>query len=305
MELGMTGQPIASTNAVEGSTGQVSQPQVGNPTGDLLSSPTNSFGQPPTEPVQSNWLDRLPDDLRKSPSLSKFKDEASLAQAYNNLQSLIGKRMQDVPKEELVKHFAPEQLAEFYKAQGVPETPDAYEVKGLPDYLAKNPSVNQALQEAKSMAHKHGVSTELFNEFVNMEFQLHQRAVQERQSQNFAELSSIYGSNLEQANNIATKAAYALGGDEAVQQLAASGLASNPMIFNMLFKAGQMMQQDKVPVQGVASPGAADNAAALRQQIKDLYSDRNFYNKLSMQSPAEVQKMNELYSKLRTLESGR
>lgn len=295
---------MAPTNAVEGQGAQVNTAQVPQQGADLLGAPTNQFGQAPEQP-QTSWLDKLPEELRGKSTFSKFKDEASLAQAYDNLQSLMGKRMLDVPKDELVKHFSPEQMAEFYKAQGVPETPDAYEVQGLPDYLTQHPGVKDALQNAKALAHKHGVSGELFNEFVKMEYDLHQRAVQERQSANLAELSNTYGSNLTKANDIATKAAYALGGDAAVAQLAQSGLASHPMIFNMLYKAGMMMNQDNIPIQGVSSPTAADNAQAVRAQIKELYSDTNFYSKLASQSPNEVARMNELYSKLAQLESGR
>ena len=65
------------------------------------------------------------------------------------------------------------------------------------------------------------------------------------------------------------------------------------------------LQQDTVPIQGVASPTAADNASSVRNQIKELYSNKDFYSKLSMQSPAEVNQMNELYRKLSALESGR
>lgn len=303
MDIGVTDNSMAHQSPAEAHTGQVNTAQVGNHTSNLLDSPVDPFGQ--NSQPQSSWLDKLPDELKSKSTFSKFKDEVSLAQAYDNLQSLMGKRISDVPKEELVKHFAPEQLAEFYKSQGVPETPDSYQVDGLPDHLTHNPGVKSALQEAKVMAHKHGVSSELFNEFVKMEFNLHQKAVQERQSNNFAELSNIYGQNLTKANDVATKAAYALGGDAAVEQLAASGLASNPMIFNMLYKAGMMMQQDTVPVQGVTSPTAADNASSVRNQIKELYSNKDFYNKLSMQSPAEVNQMNELYRKLSALESGR
>lgn len=178
---------MASENHIEAPTGHVETAQVGHPTTDLLGSPVDAFGQ--NKKTESSWLDKLPDELRSKSTFSKFKDEASLAQAYDNLQSLMGKRISEVPKEELVKHFSPEQIADFYKSQGAPETPDNYQVEGLPDYLTNRPGVKAALQDAKVMAHKHGISSELFNEFVKMEYNLHQKAVQESQQSNFAALS--------------------------------------------------------------------------------------------------------------------
>lgn len=250
---------------------------------------------------EPKWFDKLPEELRGT--ASKFKDEAAALQAYHNLQSLMGKKITEVPKDEIVKHFSPDQLAEFYKAQGVPESPEHYKVSDIPEFLTKNPNVAKGLEEAKQIAHKHGVSADLFNEFVKLEYNLHQKAVNEQRSAHFAELNNIYGSNLSQANEIATQAAYKLGGDQAVQMLANSGLAANPLIFNMLYKAGTMMQEDRAPVQGTVTPGAADNASQIRQQIKELYNDPNFYSRFRQQSSHEVNQINSLYERLAALES--
>lgn len=278
------------------------QGTISTDSGGLLNPSANPLEYNSQQAVQEQkWFERLPEELRGT--ASKFKDETAAIQAYHNLQSLMGKKISDLPKDEIVKHFSPEQLADFYKAQGVPEAPEAYQIEGLPDYLTKNPNVSKGLEEAKAIAHKHGVSGELFKEFVKLEYDLHQKAVQERQAANFAELSNTYGANIEKANNVATEAARALGGDQAVEALVQSGLASHPMIFKMLYKAGQMMQQDRIPVQGTSTPGNSDSVAQIRQQIKELYNDQKFYTRLKEQSPNEVNHLHGLYERLAQLES--
>ena len=140
------------------------------------------------------------------------------------------------------------------------------------------------------------------NELVKFEYQLHQNAMQEAKQKNFTALSNQYGRNLDQADSVATEAAVALGGQQALDYLKSSGLAINPIVFNMLYKAGQMMKSDRFPVGGV-SMNSSDNALALRTEIKNLYADPKFYQDFKEGNKLAQDRINSLYAKLERLEN--
>lgn len=264
-------------------------------TSGILNTSVDPF-DPAQHVKEPSWLDDLPDELKTSPSLTKFKSKDALAQGYINLQKLLSKK--DIPLEELTQHMTPEELATFNKTRGVPDSPEEYQATGLPEFLAHNPIVKGGLEEAKKMAHKYGVSSEMFNEFVQLELDLHQKAVQEKTAANFSYLSNKYGANLDAADQIATKAALKLGGPEAVEALKASGMANNPVIFDMLYKAGTMMKQDSVPVSGASGGNLSTTPADIEGKIKELYNNPEFYAKLKQNDKQAVQMMDNLYQQL-------
>lgn len=75
--------------------------------------------------LSNDWRSILPDDLRNSPSLAKFKDPADLAKSYLNLQTAIGRKGVIPPKPD-----DPKEVHEaFRKALGVPDAPDGYKIE--------------------------------------------------------------------------------------------------------------------------------------------------------------------------------
>src|SRR4051812_21475757 len=57
----------------------------------------------PNTQVTTTWLDTLPDDLKQSKPLQNFKTAEDLAKSYVNLNSLLGKRYQEMSPDELNK----------------------------------------------------------------------------------------------------------------------------------------------------------------------------------------------------------
>jgi hypothetical protein len=101
-----TGAPASSVNA--GAGGASSAPPQGQAAAG-------------TAPAQ-DWRSSLAPDLRSDQTLAKYQGVDALAKAHIELQRTIGGRVK-VPGE----NDAPEVVAQFRKALGVPEAPDGYQ----------------------------------------------------------------------------------------------------------------------------------------------------------------------------------
>lgn len=84
------------------------------------------------------------EDFAKDPNLAKFKTPAEVMKSYKELQSQIGKPRFDVPAQDA----PPEQVSDFYKKLGVPETPDAYDLKPDANIPEHNDETNVAFLKA-------------------------------------------------------------------------------------------------------------------------------------------------------------
>lgn len=73
--------------------------------------------------VEREWMKALPDDLRKSKSLSKFENIDALAKSYMEAESEIGKRVR-IPGQEATA----EDWGKFFSRIGRPDSPDGYEI---------------------------------------------------------------------------------------------------------------------------------------------------------------------------------
>lgn len=94
-------------------------------------------------------LKTLLGDLGEDAMFQPFKDVAGLAKAYKDTKQMLGKA-QGIPGETA----SPEEKSAFYKALGVPETADGYDLKapeGLPEKLAQVYST-EMLGEFKKVA---------------------------------------------------------------------------------------------------------------------------------------------------------
>lgn len=82
------------------------------------------------EQVQTDWKASLPEDIKSSKSLEKFKDVGDIVKSYVNLESMIGKKVSEMPAEV---------VNQFLK---VPSAPEKYILSEDADKL-----VNKALLE--------------------------------------------------------------------------------------------------------------------------------------------------------------
>lgn len=99
-----------------------------------------------------NWRDSLPDALKGSKSLEKFKDATALAQSYLSLESAAGKKGLIVPSDTAPQ----EEWDAFHKALGRPDAADKYDLKNPEGVSLK---IDENFQKGyKEFAHKLGLN---------------------------------------------------------------------------------------------------------------------------------------------------
>ena len=108
-----------------------------------------------------SWRDTLPDDLKASPVFEKYQDQNAALKALVDAQEIIGRKTAGIVKPG--PDAKPEDVAEFYKALGRPDTPDAYAMPtfdGIPEGHGISPEVEKVAREA---LHGLGLNQEQFD----------------------------------------------------------------------------------------------------------------------------------------------
>jgi len=124
---------------------------------DPSAAPPPAQAAPPQQeqpkPVTTGtWRDKLPEDLRGNPSLSKFETEEGLAKSYVNLERMLGGDRVPVPKDVDDK----EAWDRFYAAAGRPEKPDDYKIT-RPEKLEAGVTIDEEGEQfLRSFAHSNG-----------------------------------------------------------------------------------------------------------------------------------------------------
>lgn len=109
-------------------------------------------GAPADKGGAGDWRSGLPEAIRGSKSLEKFKDPTALAQSYLSLEQNASKKGVVVPGDQAPQ----EEWDAFYKAIGRPEAADKYDLKN-PDGISLK--IDENFQKGfKETAHKLGVS---------------------------------------------------------------------------------------------------------------------------------------------------
>jgi len=107
------------------------------------------------------WIAQLPDDLKGNETFTGYKTIGELAKAHldnaGKVTELEGKVANSIPK--LSENATAEERAEYFKALGVPESPDGYEFDR--PQLPEGMEYNEALEKwFRNEAHTAGLSAE-------------------------------------------------------------------------------------------------------------------------------------------------
>lgn len=116
---------------------------------------------------RQGWYQRFPEEMQVP--LAKYKSVEDLAKGHANAQALIGRKGIFLPTEK----STPEEVAEFRKAIGVPDSPDGYHIKPdvVPDGLVWNDDLPKPFL---AVAHKHHVSDAAMKDFGRAFMQMEQ-----------------------------------------------------------------------------------------------------------------------------------
>jgi hypothetical protein len=240
-------------------------------------------GSPP------DWRESIPEDIRAEPSLASIKTVGDLAKGYVHAQKLVGTDKIAKPNDK----WTPEQWSEFYGNVGRPGTPAEYKFGELK--LAEGVTLDEKRMEAaRAEFHKLGLTNaqaegmmQYYTGLVNTEHEgAVQAKVQEKQTA-LTELQKQHGQKLTEVVDVAVAVLQKFGGDKMIEQVKAAGFDNNVELINMLYKVGQLIQEDTA--RGKGDGLVIPDVTAAKQRIDELAQDKDFQRRLQHRSLIDKQ----------------
>jgi len=199
-----------------------------------------------------NWKARLGEDLRNSPVMQKFSDDADgfskLAESHHNLEKLLGHEKVPIPK-------GPEDIegwGRFSKAMGIPEVPTGYalddvnapeEIKGQMYSKEKFAELSHRLKLTPSQA------KDLWKEYNAVTTDQYSNAVrgltakvEELRNSLKQEWGDSYTANVDLAQSVISKFA----GTKEVEQSLSAKLLQDPEAIRVFAKIGNEFAENKI-----------------------------------------------------------
>lgn len=234
----------------------------------------------------------IPEDFKEVKSLKNFAGKplkeglAELVKSYSNAQSLIGKKVAELPMEELKGYLDfPEK----------PQSPDAY------DSFLQDVDAN-LVQDLKGRMFELGLNEAQAKKFAESIVADRQRAEEESNAKLSAlaeasekALKERFGLKYKAAMDVAEKAALELGGKDFAKEIFDAPV-KNAGLIEALYKAGKaIVTPDIVQISGPIE----NTPAEARQEIEKLRSDPEFQKAYYREShpghQAAVEKLQTLY----------
>lgn len=225
------------------------EPEVQNP-----ALPVGQPGEPKTgEPVPKSWRDAIPKEHQGAKTLDKFRgntwDEVGpqVVSSYINLEKAYGGSVR-IPGE----GAKPEEIADFHRKMGVPESPDKYDVKAaVPEGLPWDAENEKAFLKT---AHTQGLTAKQAKGLLDWYVTLEQKGLDYAGDEakkgiedGWNALSVKWGANTERNVAIAQRTVLEMGGPELAARLeevdARTGkpLGNDPALLTFLYRVGDMM----------------------------------------------------------------
>jgi len=281
---------------------------AGTPTGGVGDQPGAQPGAVETPPVgvrnlgepgpatEPTWRDTLPDDLKESPTLQRFKDVPDLAKSYLEARAALGRNRVELPGPNATQ----EELDAFYAATGRPDAPDKYELaaqlpEGVPDDPAfvnwfKDAAYRAGLSSQQAQALFQGYMQEMGNRYIAVHEQISRETEEVERN-----LKNMWGQAYPQKLSAANKT-FALvfgaveGGEEFVKS---SGLGRNPIFIAAMANLADKLSDDTL----VGAPGAMTGAlspAEARARRDAIMQDPAYYNESDPKHNALVKEVADL-----------
>lgn len=268
---GATSAPVEATEAQIGE-GNVSQPEVN----------------------QGDFLSTLPEEYRGKIAQKGFNNVGDIVKAYDNLETKLGKRFEDLTGDE---------IKEMNTKLGTPEDYSGYDLsfEGLPE----TPEVKAEIEATAKAFHEMGIpkaqAESLYNWYMTTQMESMQNQQVESQNSerdNIESLKKEFGSAFDSRVEMANDALRELGGEEAISAIQSAGLGNNPAVVKMLSEAGKLLQEDTA-VGGKEPSRFGVTPAEASEKIGELYKDAEFMRRWSDQMDpghdAAVQQLESLY----------
>jgi hypothetical protein len=230
--------------------------------GTLLSSaPTNATDAPAAAPA----IGDKPEWLEAKFWTDKGPNVEALAKSYDVAQRALGRKAQAVvpPTEK----STPEEVAEYRKAIGVPESPEAYKLK--PDQLPEGVTWDDNVaKKAAELAYKHNVPAAAMQEFMRFDMEraalMNQAAAQMIETQletGRAELQKVWGDKMPEKIELARRAAVTAGVDPTSQGFV------DPQVVKAIVNLAEKLSDDKLVA------GDQTGVSSTRARAKDIMTN--------------------------------
>lgn len=251
----------------------------GGGTGSILSQGKQPpAGEPPAEgeggakepPKAASWRDKLPEEIRDNPSLSKFKDPLEVAKAYVNAQKMIGADKLVLPN----KNSGDEDWNQVFDKLGRPESPDKYEVS-----LPENSHIDEEfVKPFQEQAHKLGLLPKqvqgLVEWFSTTDAEAQAKAQTEYKStldEKINGLKSEWGAAFDNKLHKVNLAIREFGGEELLSKIEQSDLGNDVDFLKLMAAVGeQTLSEDKLKGGGTGSSMTPNQA---KQEYTKIIGD--------------------------------
>ena len=244
-----------------------------------------------------SWLESIPEEIRKDPSLQMFKDPGSLAKSWVNAQKMIGADKVVIPGKDATE----QDWAAFYNKIGRPESPDKYEIK-VPEGIKVD---DNALKGFREIAHASGMTAKQVQAIIEWDAQQKSAQAQNAgalQQQELRASLDEYTKTLggeEKFKATVDKARVAvrsLAPDNLKSFLRESGVGSRPEVIDFFAKLADMMSDDKIR-DGTGVPFKNEDPSAIQREIESL--EKKMYSDINSSSMASwVEQRNRLYERM-------
>jgi hypothetical protein len=263
--------PAPETSPVE----SIDLPDAGRSFASLISGkpdPVEASNPAQNASNDGSWRDTLPEDLKGNKVLDNVKDVPDAIRQLVNLQTLLGKKVED---------FEAQDLAKFNAKLGVPQDPSQYKFV-LKEGVQMDPAMESVLRD---IAHKGGLSQAQANRVAEHYAEYNQSIIKEAETRNkdqerqaLETLTGLWGSATNARLNLIGEGLRKVGGDEFFKAFNESGLGANPAALQAMLKVAELVSEDKgVDIKGSARYGVSPQDA--QQMIDGKLSDPDFLNK--------------------------
>lgn len=244
------------------------------------------------------WTNHLPEELRAdSLRATNFRSVEELTKGFINAQKMIGRRGVFVPSEK----STPEEISEFRRALGVPETPEGYEAK--PEQLPPGIDWNDDLAKPfLDIAHKHNIPKAAMKDLVAMHVEIEKYRGQAMEQQTHMEAERSFTEGTQELQNTwrgdfdskmmkVRQAAAVLG-----VPVTSKGFEDPAIVKAFAMVAERYIAEDKLVAGGAGLPGAL-NGPAMAKDIRT--NENNPYYKRYQEGDQEVAQLARQYDQMK------
>ena len=210
-------------------------------------------------------------DEKFAKELERYPDIKAFAKSWKEQKAAISKGL---PKAALPENATPEQLGEWRKANGIPESPDKYDIK-LPDGLVIGEQDKPLVGKVLERLHAKNAPPEIVNEALSAYYELQEEqsvamsaAIKEARSKTEEELRTDWGPEFKSNVNAAKSLVVATFGEEMANAvMSATDDNGIPLGNNAAFLKGILaLAKEANPAAGALPPGSDGSLGSLEAE---------------------------------------